>query len=617
MTTKPVSIRLAVSNGKAVKSEFQQIGAAGAEAMGQIERSSGKMGQGIQNASYQIGDFAVQVAGGTDPMRAMAQQLPQLLGGFGVFGAVAGAAAAIIAPFIGQLFDFADAAEEAEEAMKQLGAAGDTYRQSLTDLQTPMGKMLQDFGSYAIQAREVQQIMVSIARINYFQALADAQSAMSDNLDGMRSYLEEYQAMQAEIDGRYGMEYDAAAAQKDIVAEVREEYGLTVEALEALAAAQDQLAAANGPAEAASAYQAISNAIMDGLEATGSLNPEMAAVAESAAIAAREALAVAAGMEDADNSAGGVASAPIASNIGAGADEAARLAGNLSVALADAAALAAVSRDMKVAGQVSSGRGGDPRTSSQQGYGEFGRQTLDEIIAEERARLARGRPGARGRSGGAGGGGGGADREAVEAQREIERWIKATRTEAEEYAIEMERLNELHSKFGMDAEVYARAVEDLGEKYDEAGGGAKYWADAMQDARGDLLDALAAGESLTDVMDGLAQSIKRAAFEALLFGDGPFGNGGGGLLGGLWDGVQSALTGGVSTVAALGKSTSGAASMAKSGAAQINVTVSGARGNAEIEGMVAQGVRSGLAQYDKHALPRRLKQISADGRRIG
>lgn len=613
MNTKPVSIRLAVSNGKAVKSEFQQIGAAGAEAMGQIERSSGKMGQGIQNASYQVGDFAVQVAGGTDPMRAMAQQLPQLLGGFGVFGAVAGAAAAIIAPFIGQLFDFGDAAEEAEEAMKQLGEAGDTYRQSLTDLQTPMGQMLQDFGSYANQAREVQQIMASIARIKYFQALADAQSAMSDNLDGVRSYLEEYQAMQAEIDGGYGMEYDAAEAQKDIIAEVREEYGLTVDALEALAAAQDQLAAASGPAEAAIAYQAISNAILDGLDATGALNPEMAAVAEAAARAALEAMAVAAGVEDASDAAGGIAAAPIASNIGAGADEAARLAGNLSVALADAAALAAFNRDMKVSGQVSSGRGGDPRTSSQQGYGEFGRQTLDEIIEEERARLQRGRSGARGRSGG----GGGTDREAADAQREIDRWIRSTRTEAEEYAVEMERLNELHSKFGMDAEVYARAVEQLGEKYDEAGGGAKYWADAMQDARGDLLDALAAGESLTDVMDGLAQSIKRAAFEALLFGDGPFGNGGGGLLGGLWDGVQSVLTGGVSTVAALGTSTSGGPSMARSGAAQININVSGARGNAEIESMVARGVRSGIAQYDRQALPTRIKQISADGRRIG
>lgn len=54
-----------------------------------------------------------------------------------------------------------------------------------------------------------------------------------------------------------------------------------------------------------------------------------------------------------------------------------------------------------------------------------------------------------------------------------------------------------------------------------------------------------------------------------------------------------------------------------SGPVQISVNVSGARGNAEIESMVAQGVRSGIAQYDRQALPMRIKQISADGRRIG
>lgn len=55
----------------------------------------------------------------------------------------------------------------------------------------------------------------------------------------------------------------------------------------------------------------------------------------------------------------------------------------------------------------------------------------------------------------------------------------------------------------------------------------------------------------------------------------------------------------------------------RAGPVQINVNVSGARGNSEIESMVAEGVRSGIAQYDRQALPMRIKQISADGRRIG
>ena len=73
-----------------------------------VERYSRRLSRGtsiqrrstlaVQNAAFQVGDFAVQVAAGTDASRALAQQLPQLLGGFGVVGAVAGALVAIIIP---------------------------------------------------------------------------------------------------------------------------------------------------------------------------------------------------------------------------------------------------------------------------------------------------------------------------------------------------------------------------------------------------------------------------------------------------------------------------------------------------------------------------------------
>lgn len=55
----------------------------------------GGVGQ-VQNASYQIGDFFVQIASGQSATMALSQQLPQLLGGFGAVGAAAGAAVAIL-----------------------------------------------------------------------------------------------------------------------------------------------------------------------------------------------------------------------------------------------------------------------------------------------------------------------------------------------------------------------------------------------------------------------------------------------------------------------------------------------------------------------------------------
>ena len=81
------------SNGR-IATDFERVSRAAAN----VGRSSGRVGAQVQNAAFQVGDFAVQVAAGTAASRALALQLPQLLGAFGVFGAVAGAAVAILAP---------------------------------------------------------------------------------------------------------------------------------------------------------------------------------------------------------------------------------------------------------------------------------------------------------------------------------------------------------------------------------------------------------------------------------------------------------------------------------------------------------------------------------------
>jgi hypothetical protein len=53
----------------------------------------------LQQAGYQIGDFAVQVANGTSKIQAFGQQAPQMLQIFGPFGSILGAAVAIVAAF--------------------------------------------------------------------------------------------------------------------------------------------------------------------------------------------------------------------------------------------------------------------------------------------------------------------------------------------------------------------------------------------------------------------------------------------------------------------------------------------------------------------------------------
>ena len=62
---------------------------------GKLTKRSKKFTMGIQQAGFQVGDFAAQVQNGTSAMVALGQQGPQLLGVLGVWGALAGAALAI------------------------------------------------------------------------------------------------------------------------------------------------------------------------------------------------------------------------------------------------------------------------------------------------------------------------------------------------------------------------------------------------------------------------------------------------------------------------------------------------------------------------------------------
>ena len=109
--------------------------------------SSGAFGRGIQNAAFQVGDFAVQVGAGTSAVRAMSMQLPQLLGGFGVMGAVAGAAAAIIGGLVSTLSSGGAAARDMADGMNDLSPTLSGIRGSIDEV-----KSLQDGLNAAMRA---------------------------------------------------------------------------------------------------------------------------------------------------------------------------------------------------------------------------------------------------------------------------------------------------------------------------------------------------------------------------------------------------------------------------------------------------------------------------------
>lgn len=74
----------------------------------------------LQQAGYQIGDFAVQVQGGTNALQAFGQQGSQLLGIFGPIGAVLGAGVAIAAALGTAFSKMGDATDKAKEELDDL-----------------------------------------------------------------------------------------------------------------------------------------------------------------------------------------------------------------------------------------------------------------------------------------------------------------------------------------------------------------------------------------------------------------------------------------------------------------------------------------------------------------
>lgn len=121
---------------------MRQLGAG----MGRAARSSGAMKAAIQNASFQLGDFAVMVGGGVDASRALATQLPQLLGPFGALGAIMSAVVAIGIPLAAVFADNAEASGALRDAL------GTVYPmvEVLSDVMRQAGAIAVQFGELVI-----------------------------------------------------------------------------------------------------------------------------------------------------------------------------------------------------------------------------------------------------------------------------------------------------------------------------------------------------------------------------------------------------------------------------------------------------------------------------------
>lgn len=122
--------RLAVSYGVASQEEANRVLALAAQRYQQstatVVQESGRaaigtraMGAAVQQAGFQVGDFAVQVASGQSALVAFTQQGAQLLGFFGPFGAVLGAGVAILGALALGFTRAGDSSSDAVDALEE------------------------------------------------------------------------------------------------------------------------------------------------------------------------------------------------------------------------------------------------------------------------------------------------------------------------------------------------------------------------------------------------------------------------------------------------------------------------------------------------------------------
>lgn len=448
MAEKQVSVRIKAEGGGALKAEFQSIGSEAQKSFGAIDRGARGGGQALQNVGFQVQDFAVQVAGGTDVSRAFAQQLPQLLSGLGLMGVLFGTVAAVAIPLFAAFGMGVDKAEALAKSINTLDEAMRALKSASEATEVNPGDLLGRFGGENIeQARQVLEIQRQIAAARAENALAQTSSNLTAVFGDFRDAIAIGEDAVTSTNRLYAL--------ADVADALGLEFEESVPQIEAVARALQAVSEAEGPQAQADAMAQLRAAILDAADAGGVLSEEALALLDS--------------LTDAELAALGLASVDLAGPISAGADEASRLAGNLWDA---AAAQQQFNRANMSYGKV--GARGDPRQ-----YLPGGPTAFDPSadVVKKADEMLNPRPTRGGRGGGGGGGGG-----VSQAEREAARIYDQTRTSAEKYAIELEKLNGLHKSGHLDTDTYNRAVKELGESLKKGKGLAEEAGSAISSA---------------------------------------------------------------------------------------------------------------------------------------
>lgn len=149
--------------------------------LGKTTKSVGQRNNALTNVAYQVSDMAVQFEMGTDAMRIFGQQVPQMLGGFGLLGAGLGAAAAVIPVFIKLMRgDMAPSIDGVEKSLESLNEAFDEYDKLMRAANGSTAQLAEGFGSATPAIRGFVAQLAYFSKMELDKKVRESAQAIND-----------------------------------------------------------------------------------------------------------------------------------------------------------------------------------------------------------------------------------------------------------------------------------------------------------------------------------------------------------------------------------------------------------------------------------------------------
>lgn len=450
-----------------------------ANSVGTTGRAMSRLGPQVQNASFQVADFAVQVSAGTSATRAFAQQAPQLLGGFGAFGAAAGAAVAVGAALVPVLFNLGAEAQTAEDAIDGLADAVDVLNDAMRASQSPITDLIDQYGQFTGRALEVLEIQRRIAQL-------DAASALAATTEQVSRMFDQFGNISRVVDPLGVSNFDRAVDEIVGTMKIGEDQArLFLTQLE-------RLAEARGPEAQAEALRNVREQLEVATSQAGNMNAE-----------ARSFLSL---LTDAETAALRVAAVDIASGIGAAASNAQGLADQLKRA----------AHFKNQFGSPDPSVGNETLTFGDNPGGNGRRRIID--LREPS--LSGGGGAQSGASIGGGGGGG-----ISEAERELDRFRQSLgrfRTEEQQAAHDLEEFERAVGTFRdslSDRELIlvGQGLEELRDRMSGVSEGAERLREGLSQTFASIVTgAQSAGEAISNLASRFADMLAQQGFDMLI-----------------------------------------------------------------------------------------------------